>query len=232
VTRARRAGSVGPVRLPRPLRVVLPVLAVAVLAAVPSGAAAADPPYRAVVRALSPQERADMTPSVWRRGCPVGFARLRHVSVPFVGFDGRVRRGAIVVHDAVARDVVEVFRALYRARLPIRRMQPIQRYGGDDHASIEADNTSAFNCRAATGSGRWSQHAYGRAIDLNPLENPYVSGGTTSHRGSVRYLDRRARPGVIVEGGVVTRAFDARGWEWGGRWSGTIDYQHFSADGG
>lgn len=232
MTRGRPAGSVGPVRVPRPRRFLLPALAAAVLAALPAGAAAADPPYRAVVRVLGTQERADMTPSVWRAGCPVGLGRLRHVSVPFVGFDGRVRRGAIVVHNGVARDVVEVFRALYRARFPIRRMQPIQRYDGDDYASIEADNTSAFNCRAATGSRRWSQHAYGRAIDLNPLENPYVSGGATSHPRSVRYLDRRPRPGVIVEGGVVTRAFDARGWEWGGRWSGTLDYQHFSADGG
>jgi hypothetical protein len=207
-------------------------LAAAALVAVPAGAAAADPPYRAVVRTLSAQERADMTPSVWRRGCPVGLAALRHVSVPYVGFGGRVRRGAVVVHNGVARDVVEVFRALYRARFPIRRMQPIQRYDGDDFASIEADNTSAFNCRRATGSSTWSQHAYGRAIDLNPLENPYVSGGTTSHPRSVPYLDRRPRRGVIVEGGVVTRAFDARGWEWGGRWSGIRDYQHFSADGG
>jgi hypothetical protein len=224
---------VGAVSDPSPSRAALAALAgAAVLVALPAVAAAADPPYRAVVRTLSPQERADMTPSVWRRGCPVGLGRLRHVSLPFVGFDGRVRRGALVVHDGAARDVVEVFRALYRARFPIRRMQPIQRYGGDDYASIEADNTSAFNCRPATGSRRWSQHAYGRAIDLNPLENPYVSGGTTSHRGSVRFLDRRPRKGVIVEGGVVTRAFDARGWEWGGRWSGVIDYQHFSADGG
>jgi hypothetical protein len=208
------------------------LLAAAGLATVPAGAAAGDPPYRAVVRALSAQERSDMTPAVWRRGCPVGLAALRHVSVPHVGFGGRVRRGGLVVHNAVARDVVEVFRALYRARFPIRRIQPIQRYGGDDDASIEADNTSAFNCRRATGSSSWSRHAHGRAIDLNPLENPYVSGGTTSHPRSLPYLDRRPRRGVIVEGGPVTRAFDARGWEWGGRWAGITDYQHFSSDGG
>ena len=84
------------------------------------------------------------------------------------------------------------FRALYRARFPIRRMRPIQAYGGDDFASIEADNTSAFNCRAATGSSRWSEHAYGRAIDIDPIENPYVSGGRTSHPASVPYLDAPA----------------------------------------
>jgi hypothetical protein len=163
----------------------------------------------------------------------VGLAALRHVSLPFVGFDGRPRRGALVVHNDAARDVVTAFRALYRDRVPIRRMRPIQAYGGDDYASIEADNTSAFNCRAATGSSRWSQHAYGRAIDINPIENPYVSGGRTSHRASVPYLDRsRVRPGMALEGGRLVAAFDAVGWAWGGRWSGIKDYQHFSASGG
>jgi len=209
--------------------------ALALLAAAPAAAAprAPLPEFRAVVRVLSAQERDDMTPSVWRRGCPVGLAALRHVSLPFVGFDGRPRRGALVVHNSAARDVVTVFRRLYAARFPIRRMRPIQAYGGDDFASIEADNTSAFNCRAATGSSRWSEHAYGRAIDLDPLENPYVSGGRTSHRASVPYLDRTdVRPGMAVEGGVAVRAFDAVGWGWGGRWSGIKDYQHFSVSGG
>jgi hypothetical protein len=205
------------------------------LAAAPAAAASAPPlpGFRAVIRVLSPQERDGMTPSVWRRGCPVGLGALRHLSLPFVGFDGRPRRGALVVHNAAARDVVTVFRRLYGARFPIRRMRPIQAYGGDDFASIEADNTSAFNCRAATGSSRWSEHAYGRAIDLNPLENPYVSGGRTSHPGSVPFLDRgNVRPGMAVEGGVAVRAFDAVGWGWGGRWSGIKDYQHFSVSGG
>jgi hypothetical protein len=219
--------------LPRPLRPV--ALVVAVLGALGGAGGAASAPlpeFRAVVRAVSPAERAQMTPSVWRPGCPVGVSSLRHLSLPFVGFDGRPRRGALVVHHDAARDVVTAFRALYRARFPIRRMRPIQAYGGDDFASIEADNTSAFNCRAATGSSRWSEHAYGRAIDINPIENPYVSGGRTSHRASVPYLDRSpARPGMAVEGGVLVEAFDAVGWGWGGRWSSIKDYQHFSASG-
>lgn len=174
-----------------------------------------------------------MTPSVWRRGCPVALRDLRHVSLPFIGFGGRARRGALVVNATVAGDVVAIFRALYRDRVPIRRMRPIQAYRGDDFASIEADNTSAFNCRPATGSRTWSQHAYGLAIDINPIENPYVSGGRTSHPASVAFLDRdRIRPGMAVEGGPLVAAFDARGWSWGGRWSGTVDHQHFSASGG
>ncbi|HSJ73035.1 MAG TPA: M15 family metallopeptidase [Miltoncostaeaceae bacterium] len=218
---------------PRPL-LAAAAAAAALAALAPARAAAAPvPEFRAVVRAISPAERAQMTPSVWRPGCPVGLSALRHVSLPFVGFDGRPHRGALVVHNGAARDVVTAFRALYRARVPIRRMRPIQAYGGDDFASIEADNTSAFNCRPATGSSRWSEHAYGRAIDINPIENPYVSGGRTSHRRSVPYLDRSpARPGMAVEGGALVRAFDAVGWGWGGRWSSIRDYQHFSVSGG
>ena len=114
-------------------------------------------------------------------------------------------------------------------------MLPIEAYGGSDFRSIEADNTSSFNCRSATGSSHWSEHAYGQAIDLDPIENPYVDrGGTTSHPASRPYLDRarvRTRPGVIADGGVVTRAFARIGWGWGGRWSGPRDYQHLSASG-
>jgi hypothetical protein len=146
---------------------------------------------------------------------------------------GGRRRGILVVHRDVAGEVLGVFRALYRARFLVRRIRPIEAYGGDDFTSIEADNTSAFNCRAATGSTRWSQHAHGRAIDINPIENPYISGGTTSHRASRPYLDRtRVRPGMAVEGGVIVRAFDDIGWSWGGRWTAPVDTQHFSATGG
>jgi D-alanyl-D-alanine carboxypeptidase len=221
-------------RPPRPLLLAVAAIGAAAAAAPGAGARAAPlPEFRAVVRAISPAERAQMTPSVWRPGCPVGPSSLRHVSVPFVGFDGRPHRGAVVVHHAAARDVVTAFRSLYRARVSIRRMRPIQAYGGDDFASIEADNTSAFNCRPATGSSRWSEHAYGRAIDINPIENPYVSGGRTSHPASVPYLDRaRVRPGMAVEGGALVRAFDAVGWGWGGRWSSIKDFQHFSVSGG
>jgi hypothetical protein len=219
---------------PRHLPLATLAVAAALAGAGPALAATQPlPPFRATVRALSASERADMTPEVWRRGCPVALGGLRHVSLAFVGFGGRARRGALVVNASVAREVVAIFRDLYRARVPIRRMRPIQAYGGDDFASIEADNTSAFNCRAATGSSRWSQHAYGLAIDINPIENPYVSGGRTSHPASVPFLDRtRVRPGMAVASGALVDAFDARGWSWGGRWSGTVDHQHFSRNDG
>ena len=197
-------------------------------------ASAALPPYHALVAPLSPAQRKAMTPSVWRPGCPVALSGLRRVTITYVGFDGRAHRGALVVNRSVAAPVARAFGELYAARFAIRRMVPIEAYGGDDFRSIEADNTSAFNCRPATGSSHWSEHAYGRAIDLDPLENPYVSGGRTSHTASRPYLDRvrvAGRPGVISDGGVVTRAFARIGWGWGGRWSGTRDYQHLSASG-
>ena len=197
-------------------------------------APAALPPYHAQVAPLSPAQRTAMTPSVWRPGCPVALGDLRRVTITYVGFDGHAHRGALVVNRSVAAPVARAFGELYAARFAIRRMVPIEAYGGDDFRSIEADNTSAFNCRPATGSSHWSEHAYGRAIDLDPLENPYVSGGRTSHTASRPYLDRAAvakRPGVISAGGVVTRAFARIGWGWGGSWSGTRDYQHLSASG-
>jgi hypothetical protein len=170
--------------------------------------------------------------SSWRRGCPVAPTELRLLSVAYLGFDGRAHLGRIVVNATAARPLASVFERLYDARFPIRHIEPVDVYGSDDYASIEADNTSAFNCRSATGSSRWSMHAYGLAVDLNPLENPYVSGGRTSHARSRRYLDRSLElPGMVHEGDVVVRAFASIGWGWGGRWADPTDYQHFSANG-
>ena len=213
------------------------IVTLALLALVPAvaalGATAAVEPFRVTVSELPARLRETMTGLSWRPGCPVGLDELRLVRATHWGFDGRVRTGRIVVHRDVARDVATVLRRLHAARFPIRRMVPVDAYGASDFRSIEADNTSAFNCRPVEGTSRWSEHAYGRAIDLNPIENPYVySDGTSSHRASAPYLSRaRYRPGMAVEGGVVVRAFESVGWSWGGRWSGVKDYQHFSASG-
>ena len=195
------------------------------------GADAVSPSFTAA--RLSSADVRRMVGTSWHRGCPVALADLRLVTATYWGFDKRAHTGRIVVHRDVAADVLAVLRRLYAARFPIRRMLPVDAYGGSDFRSIEADNTSAFNCRYVDGTTRWSEHAYGRAIDLNPIENPYVtSSGTTSHPASRRYLRRAPyRPGMAVEGGAVVRAFDAVGWGWGGRWSGARDYQHFSGSG-
>ncbi len=158
---------------------------------------------------------------------------LRLVTVSHWDHGARVRTGELVVHHSVAASVVRVMRRLFEARFPIHKMRLIDDYGGDDFASIEDNNTSAFNGRRATGSRNWSRHAYGMAIDVNPIENPYVSRGRTSHPASVSFLDRsRIRPGMAHEGGILVTAFRAEGWSWGGRWTrGIKDFQHFSYGG-
>jgi hypothetical protein len=188
--------------------------------------------FRGTIERIDVAQAKRMTGVSWRPGCPVALRDLRLLRLSHWGFDGRVRRGRLIVHREVARDLVEVFRDVYAARVPIRRMVPVDAYGGSDFRSIEADNTSAFNCRYVEGTTRWSNHAYGTAIDVNPIENPYVSGGRTAHRASRPYVDRsRRRPGMAYEGGALVRAFDRIDWGWGGRWTSVKDYQHFSASG-
>jgi hypothetical protein len=171
----------------------------------------------------------------WHRGCPVGPPSLRRLRVSFVGFDGRSHTGELVVAAVVTREVTTVFRRLYADRFPIRRMQPVSVYGASDDRSAAADNTSAFNCRYAVAGGpkRWSAHAYGEAIDVNDVENPYVLGSRVIPPAGARFLDRaRVRPGMAVRGGALVRAFASVGWLWGGRWAGSPDWQHFSRSGG
>ena len=173
-------------------------------------------------------------PYSWRPGCPVAPSQLRRVRLRYVGFDGTSRLGQLVVNAGVTDDVISVFRMLYRARFPIRRMQPIDAYRGDDNRSMAADNTSGFNCRAAVTSGpkHWSMHAYGEAVDVNTVENPYIQAGHVMPPNAKAYADRsQVRPGMAVEGGVLVRAFARVGWGWGGRWAGSPDYQHFSTSG-
>jgi len=189
-------------------------------------------PFRSRIAQIDTAQAKRMTGVSWRRGCPVELRDLRLMTLSHWGFDGRSRTGRLVVHRAVARELVQVFRDLYVARFPIRRMVPVDAYGASDFRSIETDNTSAFNCRYVEGTTRWSNHAYGRAIDVNPIENPYVSGGSTSHAASRPYVDRsRHRPGMAYEGGALVRAFDRIGWGWGGRWTSVKDYKHFSESG-
>jgi hypothetical protein len=198
-----------------------------------TGAAIADAPFRGEVKEIDSGLADWMTGISWRPGCPVSLDDLRLLTVSHWGFDGRVKTGSLIAHEDVAEDVVTVLRRLYKARFPIRRMVLVDRYGASDFRSIEADNTSAFNCRYVDGTTRWSEHAYGRAIDVNPIENPYVSSdGSVSHDASVDYVDRSTRrKGMILSDSVAVRAFASVGWGWGGVWSGTKDYQHFSASG-
>jgi hypothetical protein len=188
------------------------------------------PPFAAKIEHVV---RADL-PYSWHPGCPVGPSQLRRVRLRYVGFDGKPHLGQLVVGARVADDVVVIFRTLYDGRFPIRQMRPIDVFKGSDSASTAADNTSSFNCRYAVSSGpkHWSMHAYGEAIDVNAVENPYVFGGRARPANAAAYVDRaKVRGGMAVEGGLLVRAFARAGWGWGGRWAGSPDYQHFSTTG-
>ena len=207
--------------------------ALACVAFMAGSATPASTAFRGTIERIDAEQANRMTGVSWRPGCPVALRDLRLLRLSHWGFGGTLRIGRLIVHRDVARDLVEVFRDLHAARFPIRRMLPVDAYGGSDFRSIEADNTSAFNCRYVEGTARWSNHAFGTAIDVNPIENPYVSGGRTSHRASRPYVNRTPRrPGMAYEGGALVRAFDRIGWGWGGRWTSVKDYQHFSASGG
>jgi len=192
---------------------------------------AALPPFHA---SIAPVTVAELGAS-WRPGCPVGPTQLRTVRVSFVGFDGRAHVGAIVVNRSVTNDVTTVFGRLYAARFTIHRMQPVARFGGSDDRSMAADNTSAFNCRYAVAPGprRWSVHAFGEAVDVNTVENPYLEGGRVLPPAGRSFTDRsNHRRGMAVAGGALVRAFASVGWLWGGRWTASPDWQHFSKTGG
>jgi len=189
------------------------------------------PPFTHAVSRVTPAQ----LPYSWHQGCPVAPAQLRRLRVAYWGFDGAAHTGTLVVNADAVGDLVHVFARLYASRFPIRRMRPVDAYHGRDERSLEADNTAAFNCRYAVASGprRWSAHAFGRAIDVNPVENPYLEGGLVHPRSGRGFLDRsRVRPGMAIRGGLLVRAFAGVGWAWGGRWAGSPDYQHFSATGG
>lgn len=178
---------------------------------------------------ISPVRHQDVRFS-YHAGCPVTPAELRLVTVSYHGFDGRSHLGALVVNRRVARDVVTVFRRLYAVRFPIRRMAPISAFRGSDDASMAADNTSGFNCRRAVGGSGWSEHAYGTAIDVNPVENPYVGPWGVSPPNGATFAHRKpTRRGMLAFHDRAWWAFHAIGWSWGGSWSWPTDYQHFSA---
>jgi hypothetical protein len=185
----------------------------------------ADAVVRKVPRA---QWRRIVAVGAWRPGCPVRRAGLRRVEVNHHGFDGQVHRGVLVVNRDVARSVAGIFTQLFDTRFPIRQIRPIEDFRGNDNKSMRADNTSAYNCRRpgqANASARNSPHANGRAVDVNPYENPWIDPRCDCWRPSATYAERRAAPGVIVKRGTAWRIFRRAGWIWQN--SRTKDYQHF-----
>jgi len=164
----------------------------------------------------------------WKAQCPVSLADLRYLTLTYLGYDGESRQGEMIVHKIVAEDVLEIFKGLYQDGFQIERMQLVDEYGGDDDLSMAANNTSAFNFRNVAGSERLSMHAYGLAIDINPVMNPYSVGGKVYPDEGKKYLNRsEPGKGLIRKNDSVYDGFIQKGWTWGGDWYNSKDYQHF-----
>jgi hypothetical protein len=213
------------------------VVAIIVLGAALS-VAAGTTPQRASIRPLTWEQKQEVKAAgEWHRGCPVSLGQLRILTVRYHDFGGRTRFGQVVVNSRYARPLLKVFRSLYRMRFPIRKMSFDSMYG--PHPDQNGDVTASFECRQAvpspctggSGTGNWSMHAYGEAVDLDPRENPYVGCGMTRDKTALSYLERSwHRRGMVTP--AVVRAFASIGWGWGGSWAGsTKDYMHFSATG-
>jgi hypothetical protein len=202
----------------------------------PDGDRDALPPYTSAIGRIGTRLQERMTGSSHDpASCPVPFPDLRRLELSYVGFGGGARTGVLVVHRDVARDVVSTFERLYEARFRVQQMRLVDVYAGDDNASMAANNTSAYNCRTVAGTDTFSDHAYGRAIDINPVQNPYVLGDAVLPPRGERFVDvdrssgASTGRGVIGSDDVVTRAFARAGWSWGGDFSDP-DFQHFSAE--
>lgn len=165
--------------------------------------------------------------------CQVPLDDLRYVVMQYVDFNNEPQTGEMIVNKAIAQDVVEIFYELYENGYQIESIKLVDEFGGDDTASMLANNTSSFNYRVVEGTTRLSNHALGRAIDLNPFYNPYITynkdGSTNiSPVGSEAYADRTISfPYKIDENDLAYKLFKAHGFTWGGNWNSCKDYQHF-----
>jgi hypothetical protein len=170
--------------------------------------------------------------STWKPECPVAPADLRYVTVSFRGFDGLPHTGELIVAAGVADDVAAVFGELYAAGFPIEEMRVVEPAELTAPPTGDDNNTTAFVCRPAVGLTRWSAHALGLAVDVNPFQNPYSKGDLVLPELASAYLDRdRDLPGMISDGGPVVAAFARIGWKWGGHWTSPVDRHHFSRTG-
>ena len=195
--------------------------------------------YDSTIRPLPEPLKNTLDGRFWKPNCPVALSQLRLLTVSHWGFDGKVHEGQLVVNRDVATPLQKVFRKLYDLRFPIRHMRLDDLYGPRRAFPRDGDVSGSFHCRESvpspcvggTASGRWSNHAYGYAVDLNPIENPYVGCGRVHDPDSRPFVDRsRVRKGMVTP--AVVRAFRSIGWGWGGDWSsGTKDYMHFSTNG-
>ncbi len=186
--------------------------------------------FHGSVAPLPPPLRAQVRTQLWHPGCPVGLSQLRLVTVTYHGFDHKLHTGQLVVNATAAQPLLRVFARLYGLRFPIREMNPLALSAADDTASFQCRDAASSPCPGTPPTHSWSEHAYGEAVDVNPRENPYTGCGVTRDKSALPYLNRsRHRAGMVTPS--VVAAFASIGWGWGGNWSGTQDYMHFSANG-
>ena len=162
--------------------------------------------------------------------CRVSYDDLRYVRILYVDFDGADQEGELMVNRRVAGDVIDIFYKLYKKRYQLASVRLVDDFGqpGDDGNSMRANNTSSFCYRQVTGARHLSWHSFGAAIDINPLQNPYVNKGRVSPAEAREYLDRKnKRPHMLGHSDYCYKVFIAHGWKWGGDWKGDKDYQHF-----
>lgn len=150
---------------------------------------------------------------------------LALVHIPYIDFEGKSQTGQLVIHHELCDEVEAIFAALYAAKFPIQKMIPITAYGWDDEASMVDNNTSAFNYRQIIGTDRLSNHSYGRAIDINPLQNPYFAYDGKVYPTGAKY--EKEAPGTIWADGLAAKIFKEYRWNWLGEREQNADYQHF-----
>jgi len=179
------------------------------------------------VQPISPEIFARMDGKSWREGA-INIDQLRYLQLLHVGFDGNTYAGELVVNEAIADDVLAIFAELYNAEYQIELLLLIDNFDADDTASMNANNTSGFNHRLIAGTQTLSNHAKGLAIDLNPVQNPWVSGNSVEPEIGRPYADRSdVRPHMITHDDLAFRLFTEYGFTWGGDWRNPKDYQHF-----
>jgi hypothetical protein len=230
---ATSATSRGPADTPSPSPAPSPAAATAKARAVATPEVEAALPRWGIAR-IDPEMRARLVGRNWHPGCPVGLHDLRVVTVRYLGFDGATHAGPLVLNERVAEDVLGVFRRLYRHDFPIKRValarkwHPTRRRDWFDTHDV----TASFNCRPVTNGTSFSEHSYGWAVDINPLQNPYINADGVLRRAAKAFVDRSQDvPGMIHPGDGVVRSFARIGWGWGGDWLSLKDYMHFSLTG-
>ena len=210
--------------------------AAAMLVVTIPGPASAQPAARGTWSPIPDRVWQAMQGKSWHKGlgCP-GRERLALLTVPYLDFGGRPQTGQMIVSRSVAGNVLSAFASIMRSGFRIRQMRLVHEFDGDDDRSMAANNTSGFNCRRVSGSNRLSDHAFGKAIDINPVQNPYVWRRGTQPPSGAAYDEPHERQnphiGMIRKGDAVTRAFARIGWKWGGLWRNSKDFQHFSQSG-